>query len=147
MRIDLTHAGDENVLICTESGGMGGPKLPARRLRWSTKSRAQFFHQKNFRPRKLIIRLAYTPHMLQASVHMKRDVNDDGRRIGEGNPRSRYFDATARMVIRLHEDGYASQSISVLLGLPASTARSITGGYARLQEPAVQEKTCRKKSP
>ena len=78
---------------------------------------------------------------------MKREVNDEGRRIGEGHPRARYTDATVEEILRLNADGVSSQSVAVVLGMPPSTVRSIVNGQARRQEPTVMEKwKCRQRS-
>ena len=75
---------------------------------------------------------------------MKHDVNDEGRRIGEGHPRARYSDDTVEQILRANEAGVTSQSISLVLGIPASTVRSIVNGQARRQEPTVWRKRCRR---
>lgn len=71
---------------------------------------------------------------------MKRSVNEAGRRIGEGHPRARHSDAMVEQILRCNENGLSSISISLVLGIPASTIRSILSGKARRQEPSVWQR-------
>nr|DAH22642.1 MAG TPA: helix-turn-helix domain protein [Caudoviricetes sp.] len=71
---------------------------------------------------------------------MKHEVNELGRRIGEGHPRARYSDATVEQILRASEAKVSSQTIGALLKMPSSTVRSILNGKARRQEPSVWEK-------
>lgn len=70
---------------------------------------------------------------------VKREVNELGRRIGEGHPRARYSDTTVEQILLASEAGVSSQSIAAVLGMPPSTVRSIVNGQARRQEPSVWE--------
>ena len=76
---------------------------------------------------------------------MKRSVNEAGRRIGEGHPRARHSDAMVEQILRCNENGLSSISISLVLGIPASTIRSILSGKARRQEPSVWQRKRRKR--
>ena len=80
----------------------------------------------------------------EVSRKVKHDVNEAGRRIGEGHPRARYSDSTVEQILRANEAGVSSQSISLVLGMPASTVRSIVNGQARRQEPTVWRTRCRR---
>lgn len=71
---------------------------------------------------------------------MRNDVNENGRRIGEGHPRARYSDSLADMVFSLKEAKVSSETVSKLLDLPASTVRSMANGQARRQMPDVFER-------
>ena len=68
---------------------------------------------------------------------MRNDVNENGRRIGEGHPRARYSDSLTNRVFDMKEAGVSSETVSKILGIPASTIRSMANGQARRQLPDV----------
>lgn len=62
-------------------------------------------------------------------------VNERGRRVGQGHPRSKYSDDTVAVIKRLLAEGVKRSAVAMLLGIPYSTIRAIANGRRRNQEP------------
>ncbi len=60
-------------------------------------------------------------------------INESGRRVGEGHPRSKYSDDTVAVIKRLISEGIKRSSVAELLGVPYSTVRAIANGSRRSQ--------------
>lgn len=66
------------------------------------------------------------------------DVNDAGRRIGQGHPNAKYSDRMVESILRLADAGLSAVTIAMVLGMPASTVRAFLNGWSRRQEPSVE---------
>lgn len=73
------------------------------------------------------------------------DVNDAGRRIGQGHPNAKYSDKTVECILGLSEAGLSAATIATVLGMPESTVRSFLNGRYRRQEPSVEARWRRPK--
>lgn len=61
-------------------------------------------------------------------------VNEEGRRVGQSHPRSRYPDSLIDEVLRLLEDGISRKAIAQILRIPYTTVRAVASGRIRNQQ-------------
>lgn len=64
---------------------------------------------------------------------MAVSVNENGRRVGESHPRSRYADSTVAEAQRLVEEGVPRKVVAKILRIPRSTVGAFANGRRRCQ--------------
>jgi hypothetical protein len=63
-------------------------------------------------------------------------INDQGMRIGEGNPNAAYTDRDVELVFELRELGWSYRVIALKLDASKSWVRKVLKGHVRAQLPA-----------
>ena len=71
---------------------------------------------------------------LNTSEPIKR--NEQGRRIGESHPRSKYTDREIELVLQLKDIGMTVRKIAAKMDMPFSTVGAICSGRSRNQFPS-----------